>query len=59
MRIEANKQYRFTKSGNLVRTLERSGTYHGVPLWTVERTDGESAGKQMQAPASALAPPDA
>lgn len=47
MKIEANKPYFFTKSGNEVRTVEPAAPYQGQPCWTVERTQGASAGKQM------------
>lgn len=41
--IVPDKTYQFTKSGNLVRAVGRSGG----KLWTVERVDGASAGKLM------------
>lgn len=39
----------FTKSGNLVRLIERDGDG-----WIVERTTGTSAGKQMWCPSRSL-----
>jgi len=59
MSIEAGKQYRFEKSGNLVRAIAPADSYLGLPMWTVERIGGQSVGKQMQVPARALVPPDA
>jgi hypothetical protein len=56
MSVEAGKSYVFSKSGSLVRALKPSAPYLGQPCWTVERTDGSSAGKQMLVPASALTP---
>lgn len=41
--IVPGRTYRFTKSGNLVRTVGKAGG----KLWTVERVDGASAGKLM------------
>ncbi|MEX3984054.1 hypothetical protein AB4Y45_34370 [Paraburkholderia sp. EG287A] len=57
MSIEANKQYRFAKSGSLVRTLAPAERYLGQAMWSVERLKGQNAGKQMQVPARALVCP--
>ena len=54
MAIEAGKTYFFTKSGNQVRTIEPTTPYLGQAMWEVERTDGASAGKRMDVPASAV-----
>lgn len=56
MSIEAGKTYIFTKSGSEVRVIEPSDPYMGQPCWTVERTNGASAGKKMSVPATALTP---
>lgn len=53
-KILANTLYFFKKSGNQVRTIEPAEPYMGKPCWTVERTSGASAGKQMSVPESAL-----
>lgn len=55
-RIQANELYIFRKSGNEVRAIEPSGSYLGIPMWTVERTKGASAGKRMCVPVRALDP---
>jgi hypothetical protein len=55
--IEANKQYRFAKSGNLVRTIAPAARYLGQAMWSVERIEGQTTGKQMQVPARALVCP--
>lgn len=52
--IAVGKTYFFTKSGNQVRVIEPSSPYKGQPCWTVERTNGRSAGKRMIVPAKAL-----
>lgn len=44
----------FTKSGNQVRLIEPASPYMGQPMWTVERVDGGSKGKQMDCPQHAL-----
>lgn len=41
--VKVGKIYRFSKSGNLVRVV----SWHAGKLWTVERVDGASAGKEM------------
>lgn len=46
--------YFFTKSGNEVRAIARAKPYGGLTCWTVERTQGVSAGKQMIVPERAL-----
>ena len=43
MAISAEKTYRFTKSGNLVRTIAAT-TYGGLGNWIVARID---TGKEM------------
>jgi hypothetical protein len=58
MSIKAGKEYRFEKSGNLVRTIAPVDKYLGQPMWEVERLDGPSAGKRMHVPARALSRPD-
>ena len=47
----------FTKSGNLVRVIERvrEKTYRG--LYLVQRVDGRSKGKGMLVPGSSLKEP--
>lgn len=52
--VTPGKDYFFKKSGNRVRTIERSTPYRGQPMWEVERTEGVSAGKRMDVPESAL-----
>ncbi|WP_286241160.1 hypothetical protein [Neptuniibacter halophilus] len=47
--MKAGDKKIFTKSGNEVRLIERSGDG-----WIVERTKGRSAGKQMWCPERAL-----
>ncbi|RQR65392.1 hypothetical protein DIE18_02670 [Burkholderia sp. Bp9125] len=59
MSIQSGKVYRFEKSGNLVKALTPADPYLGQPMWVVERVEGQSAGKQLQVPARALARPDA
>lgn len=54
--IEPNMLCIFEKSGNEVRTLQQEGEHMGKPMWTVERTKGDSAGKQMSVPARSLTP---
>lgn len=54
MQIQAGETYLFLKSGNLVRAITPAGTYQGLALWKVERTQGDSAGKRMNVPARAL-----
>lgn len=54
MKIEPGRTYYFTKSGNQVKTVAPAEPYLGQPCWSVVRTDGESAGKGMIVPASAL-----
>lgn len=56
--IKPDVVYLFTKSGNMVRTIEPAEPYRGIPCWTVERTTGASAGKRMVAPESALVAPE-
>ena len=56
--VQAGQIYRFKKSGNLVRTLSSKATPEGVE-WVVERTQGQSAGKQMLVFERALEAPDA
>lgn len=52
--VSAGSIYFFTKSGNEVRAIARVEPYHGLACWTVERTQGVSAGKQMVVPERAL-----
>lgn len=52
--IKPEELYFFIKSGNQVRAIAPAGRYLGQPCWTVERTAGASAGKQMIVPAAAL-----
>jgi hypothetical protein len=52
--IERDRVYTFSKSGNKVRTIAPATPYRGQPCWTVERTEGASAGKQMTVPAGSL-----
>jgi hypothetical protein len=54
MKIQANAMYFFTKSGNQVRAIAPAEPFMGQPCWTVERTLGASAGKQMIVLARAL-----
>lgn len=54
VRIESNHLYFCTKSGNQVKAIAPAEPYMGLPCWTVERTTGASAGKQMIVPARAL-----
>lgn len=44
----------FSKSGNEVCVIARAEPYLGLECWTVERTQGVSAGKQMIVPERAL-----
>jgi hypothetical protein len=55
-RIEAGKNYLFTKSGNEVRTIAPTTRYRGQAMWEVERVSGASAGKRMDVPERALEP---
>ena len=50
MAISAKKTYRFTKSGNLVRTIAAT-TYGGRGNWVVARID---TGKEMVVAGKAL-----
>lgn len=54
MAIKAKTTYRFTKSGNLVRTMYPT-SYGGPNNWVVERVD---TGKEMIVPAGALIDPN-
>lgn len=52
--VAAGSIYFFTKSGNEVRAIAPAEAYRGLACWTVERTQGVSAGKQMIVPERAL-----
>lgn len=52
--IKKGQLYTFSKSGNKVRAVAPATPYEGQACWTVERTEGQSAGKQMTVPAHAL-----
>lgn len=52
--IEKDQVYTFSKSGTKVRAVAPAAPYEGQACWTVERTEGKSAGKQMTVPAHAL-----
>lgn len=52
--VSVGSIYFFTKSGNEVRAIALAEPYRGLACWTVERTQGVSAGKQMIVPARAL-----
>lgn len=52
--VSVGSVYFFTKSGNEVRAIARAEPYCGLACWTVERTQGVSAGKQMIVPERAL-----
>lgn len=54
MPIKSATTYRFTKSGNLVRTIS-STDYGGRGNWVVARID---SGKEMIVPARALIDPN-
>jgi hypothetical protein len=54
MKIIAGQNYIFTKSGSEVRAIAPTTRYRGMPMWEVERTQGDSAGKRMDVPARAL-----
>lgn len=54
MAIQADKTYRFTKSGNLVRAVSPTD-YGGRGNWIVARID---TGKEMIVPGRALVDPD-
>lgn len=54
MGVEAGKTYIFVKSGNEVRAIAPTTRYRDQPMWEVERTQGDSAGKRMDVPESAL-----
>lgn len=54
MTIETGKIYIFMKSGNPVVAIAPTTRYRNQPMWEVERVDGQSAGKRMDVPASAL-----
>jgi len=55
MEIQQNQVYYFIKSGNRVRAIAPAPPHQGLPCWTVERTEGASAGKQLIVLARALA----
>lgn len=52
--IKAGVTYIFTKSGNKVRAIAPTTRYRGMPMWEVERVDGQSVGKRMDVPERAL-----
>ncbi len=54
MAIQPDTTYRFTKSGNLVRTVSPTD-YGGAGNWIVARID---KGKEMIVPGRALIDPD-
>ena len=54
MAIKPDRTYRFTKSGNLVRTLSATD-YGGRGNWIVARID---SGKEMIVPGRALIDPN-
>ena len=54
MSIKPDRTYRFTKSGNLVRTLSATD-YGGRGNWIVARID---SGKEMIVPGRALIDPN-
>lgn len=54
MQIKTGRTYRFTKSGNLVRTVSATD-YGGRDNWVVARID---TGKEMIVPGKALIDPN-
>ena len=54
MTVKAGELYFFTKSGNQVRAIAPTTRYRNQPMWEVERTSGESAGKRLDVPEHAL-----
>lgn len=55
-KIEVGHVYVFTKSGNRVKAIAPTTRHRNMPMWEVERVDGQSVGKRMDVPERALVP---